>query len=310
MTGNRHTRTKTWIFGWLLLSLLIAFPLAAVAEKTILVIKSNDNNFFNTSIQTFIDQTDHPVKYNITTLEAIRKDKGLIKQASLIITLGYDAAKFTFDLVEEIPVIHTYLTEFQFNTHEKKSNHSSILLDQPLNRYLKFIKLLLGSSKVGVIKTDNDKIDLKRINNLQQDLQVEIIQKFFKPGDNPVNSVRNILQQSEVLLALPAPDVYNRQSLKGILLASYRMNKPVISYSPAHVKSGALAAIYTTPENIGMQLGEIVARMLQRESFKPRLFYFASDFNISINQQVAESLNLELADEQEILRQLRRSEAQ
>ena len=225
----------------------------------------------------------------------------------MIITLGYSAAKHSLNFPEDTPVIHSYLTEFQYHQHTHNKNHYVVLLEQPFSRYINFIKLLLPVEQVAIIKTDNNKINPKQIQQIEHSLKLKVNQHIFKTGDNPVNTVRNLLTDNDVLLTLPEPDVYNNRSLKGILLSSYRLNKPVISYSPAHVKSGALAAIYTSPVDIGRQLGRLVNQILKNKSLPTNKLIFASDFNIIVNQQVTQSLGLKLPDSKVILDKLRQN---
>lgn len=273
-------------------------------SESILIIKGNDNRFFNSTVEMLVHNTQPHVKFTITTVKSLQQNRDKINDPQIIITLGHGASKYIVGKAESIPVIHGYMTEFQYTNHEKRLNHYCVLLEQPLHRYLKFIQLLLTVNRVGIIKDQKNKIDVDTIRKIKQHSQIQIDQKIFNPGDNPVNTVRNLLKNNDVLLSLPEPNVYNKQSLKGILLASYRLGKPVISYSPAHVKSGALAAIYTSPENIGVQLAGILNKIIKDKNFKPEPFYYASNFDISINQRVAQSLNLQLPDREVLLKNL------
>lgn len=295
----------------LLLCVLVLLSPNAVADITsIVIIKSSDNCFFNTTIEQLIKHTRKPVKFTITTTEALQQNKKTLGQSRLIITLGYKAAEGFRQLNLDTPAIHSYMTEFQYRKHKPKQNHYTLLLDQPLERYLHFIESLLSVKKVGIIKMKQNLIEAEQISLLQEQLDIKINQHLFEPGDNPVNTVRNLLNKNTVLLSLPEPDVYNRQSLKGILLTSYRQHKPVISYSPAHVKSGALAALYSSPADIGNQIAQLLNQILEDEDFKPESYYYASDFNILINQQVAKSLGLDLPETEAILKALKQDPAQ
>jgi len=288
-------------------SCLVGLVPAHSDSRSILIIKSSDNPFFNSSIEQLSNHTQSQVKFNITTLESIRQKNTTDYQPDIIITLGIAAAKFSLNFSKGIPVVHSYITEFQYKNNTSCKGHYSLLLDQPLERYLQFIKLLLNVNTVGIIKSDKDKISADRLDKIKKSTTIDIKQSIFESGDNPVNSVRNLLQNADVLLSLPAPEVYYRQSLKGILLSSYRLNKPVISYSPSHVKSGALAAIYASPENIGTQLAEILNKMLESKTYQPESFYYAQNFNIVFNKRVSESLHIKLPDKQLVAEKLKQA---
>lgn len=309
MAGSRTIRDYAGALACLLLFLLITYPLSSFAENSILILKSNENNFFNTTIEGLIDKIGSDAKFNIRSLQEFKLNPSPELEDRLIITLGFEAASYINELDVAIPVIHSYLTEFQHLSQRPKIHHSSVLLEQTLDRYVHFIKLLLSIKSIGILKSDGDQINADKLQILQQKSGLKINQSIFAKGDNPVVAVRRLLKNNDVLLTLPAPDIYNRQSLKGILLASYRMNKPVISYSPAHVKAGALAAIYISPEKIGQQLAELVVQLLNNKGYTLQPVYYAADYSIAINKQVAESLNIELAEEQQILRQLHQAES-
>jgi ABC-type uncharacterized transport system substrate-binding protein len=278
--------------------------------QSVLIVKSSENPFFNTTTESLINQAHARLKFNISTQESLDENPQIASNADLIITLGLKAASHIEKLDVGIPVIHSYLTEFQYKNHKPKANHTTLLLDQPLHRYIRFIDLLLDVNTVGIIKSPNDRISPETISRIDKNLNITIHQTIFENDEQPINAVRSLLQHNDLLLILPAPNIYNRQSLKGILLASYRLNKPVISYSPSHVKSGALAAIYTSPEDIGKQMAKLLNLMVINKDFTPKTFYYAEDFHIVVNKRVKDSLNLQINDESEVLKALKKDIAQ
>jgi len=310
MIACGHSSGKPGLWACILLGLLILCPLSLFAANSVLIVKSSDNRFFNTTIEYLIDNTQGKVQFSILSLQALKERDSPLAEAQLIVTLGLEAARYVTETETDASVIHSYLTEFQHNSHNPKPNHHSILLEQPLERYVNFIQHLLSVDHIGIVKPIHDPVSKPKLDKIQKQLAVNINQTLFRNGDNAVNLVRKLLQNNDVLLTLPAPEVYNRQSIKGILLATYRLKKPVISYSPAHVKSGALAAIYSSPEHIGRQLAQLVKRILFAKDYKPQPFYYPSEYDISINDRVARSLNLDLPDKDQLIKQLQQGGAQ
>ena len=102
---------------------------------------------------------------------------------------------------------------------------------------------------------------------------------------------------------LPDQSIYNRDTLKGILLTTYRSRIPVISYSPGHVKSGALAAIYSSPGDIGRHLANLINQRHEGRLNTNNKMVYAEYYSIATNQRVARSLGLKLPSEEK-LRQL------
>jgi putative tryptophan/tyrosine transport system substrate-binding protein len=299
---NRYCTT---LLLWLCLAL--SFALQA-SDKSILIIKSHENQFFNHSIEKLINETEQKVKFNIVTVETYKNFRQQY-DPQIVITFGQRAAIQASQMEASIPIIHSYLTAFQLTGHGVHKKHYTVLLDQPLDRYIRFVKLLLPINNLGLIKTAAHQFDAKKLEAQEKASSIEINQYIFQPDDNPIISVRKVLRDNDALLSLPEPDVYNHQTLKGILLASYRLNKPVISYSPAHVKSGALAAIYTSPTQIGMQIADILNQLLSDQKNKVKPINYAKEFNISVNHQVAHSLDITLPTESEIKKKLLEAES-
>jgi ABC-type uncharacterized transport system substrate-binding protein len=112
------------------------------------------------------------------------------------------------------------------------------------------------------------------------------------------------LKNNNALLLLPDDNVYNNNTLKGILLTSYRSRKPVISYSPSHVRAGALASMFSSPSDIGLQLASVIRHLIvKRRQAKP-IIEFAQYFSVEVNSRVARALGINLPDEEKIIDRL------
>ena len=125
-------------------------------------------------------------------------------------------------------------------------------------------------------------------------LDFELNQHRIDTDNKLLPVLRRLLQQNDVLLMLPRQAIFNRDSLKGVLLTSYRNRRPAVSYSPAHVKSGALASIYSSPQDIGRHLALLVEQKIDDPAWQMPPFQFARYYSISTNQRVARALGLDL----------------
>ncbi len=265
-------------------------------EHKLLIVNSSDNPFFRRSIERIKKQL--PENTNIVTLLSKEVDqyRKQLENASLIITMGAQAMRAVRRINPSPPLLHAYLTRFQYLTDSPAKGSHSLLLDQPLERYLRFDRLLTGARHIGLLVESSTEFPPSRLESLTTNQGLQVQQKVLEPGHgNPVAAVRQLLQQNDNLLALPAPDIYNKRTLKGILLAAYRLRKPVISYSRAHVRAGALGALYATPEQIGDQIAELALDWIRGEP-PDRSYSLARHFAIEINHQVASALNIELPE--------------
>jgi ABC-type uncharacterized transport system substrate-binding protein len=104
---------------------------------------------------------------------------------------------------------------------------------------------------------------------------------------------------------LPDPLVFNKGTVQSLLLTTYRYQDPVIGFSQAYVKAGALAAVYSSPEQIGRQTGEALVRVLAGRALLLPLPEYPKYFSVSVNYQVARSLGLSVGDEALIYQKLK-----
>jgi signal transduction histidine kinase len=99
------------------------------------------------------------------------------------------------------------------------------------------------------------------------------------------------LAEPGILLAVPDSTVYNNRTISNILLTAYHQRSPVVGFSPAYVKAGALLALYSTPAQVGQQAGEAARLGLATGSLPPPAA--PRHFRISTNPYVARSLGIQ-----------------
>jgi ABC-type uncharacterized transport system substrate-binding protein len=114
------------------------------------------------------------------------------------------------------------------------------------------------------------------------------------------------LSESEVFLALPDPSVINASTAQNVLITAFRSQVPVVGYTASYVKAGALAAVYSTPQQIGQEAGQI-AKVYQRTSTLPAPKH-PRFFSVGVNATLMRSLGMPAADEQALEQRLLRGE--
>jgi putative tryptophan/tyrosine transport system substrate-binding protein len=104
------------------------------------------------------------------------------------------------------------------------------------------------------------------------------------------------------LLLLQAGPAITPNSAKALILATYQQRLPLIGYSQALVKAGALAAVHTELAPLARQAAAMIDVWPKSEINWP------DHFSLSINYQVARHLGLELPAISVIEQQLHKSE--
>jgi len=281
---------------------LSSSPVLADNGNSIVVVKSNNNKYFSKTIQALAKHTSGNASIEVIDIGSGNSKAELLEESGLVITLGSEANLYVSRQFPDKPIISAYLTLQQWQDFESPGKrHIAVLLDQPLERYLMFSHYLLQPRSIGIVNLSPQEINTRQSNILSEH-RLKLSQYQLNHVDKLLAKIRQLVQNDDVLLMLPNQNIYNRHTLKGILLTAYRKNTPVISYSPAHVKSGALASIYSSPEDIGKHLGDLLNRHMDdplKLSDSPQ---FAKYYSITTNSRVAHSFGIKLPDASEIRR--------
>lgn len=259
-------------------------------------------------------------KYDLLVITPDKFDKDQFSakrnaRPRLIVTVGTKAAKKVRDERVTVPVLNTLIPRSAFlslHKNNKKNGyrkHSAIFIDQPLIRQINLIHIALPQRKrVGIILGPSSKHILKEIDVTKGVSKVRLMITIINEGENLIKVLNRLLEYTDVLLAVPDRAVFNRGTVHHFLLTTYRQNVPVIGYSKAYVNAGALLAVYSTPENIGLQTGELIRQLLRKREYRLPAPQFPKYFSVSINYQVARSMGISLESEAVIERKIRENE--
>ncbi len=282
----------------------------AVAQNVAIIMSENTAPYFELAdaIKRKVNQ-QVATKLKLITMPAedlVSGENEIYKTAfySLVVTLGAHAAIVVAKIPVKPPILHTLIPRFLYEQLPLRTlgqQTSAIYLDQPVARQLELIRLVLPNKRrLGVVfgpKSTGARTDLERV---ALSKGYVIVAENLDPIGDFGSALARILKRADFLVALPDADVYNRTTIPKILLSSYHANRPVFSYSAAHVKAGALAAVFTPPESLAQQIADLIVK--QQASVRVVLPppQYPIYWSVSINRQVARSLRLNVTSDQEI----------
>ena len=134
-----------------------------------------------------------------------------------------------------------------------------------------------------------------------------IVNVEVKPESSIFLPLTWVLSKSDLLLAVPDPQVYNPNNIQNILLSTIRARKPMMGFSPAYVRAGAMIGLYVTPTQVGQQAASLVKNALNGTPF-PHHPIPSDDFEVEVNASVSRAFGLTLDPERlrEAVRRLER----
>jgi putative tryptophan/tyrosine transport system substrate-binding protein len=246
----------------------------------------------------------------ITSLELAKADA---LAPRLYLALGTEACAALARSTAKPAVLCTLLPRQSFERVLRESGRkasaqfTALYLNQPLTRQFDLVRLALPQSlRVGVLlSSDLQGHQEASLDELAEARGMKLVRVLVNPEQSVYSGLKRILDESDVLLALADPQIYNSSSIQNILLASFRAQVPMLAFSPAYVRAGALLAVYSSPAQIGQQAGLLARGALQGRALG--LPQYPQDFQVSVNEHVARSLGLSL-EPQALTERLRRLE--
>jgi len=295
--------------SWLVLSrllLLAAVNLLLCAPSWgagVLVLLSDKSPPYQEVADTFRAQLqrDRPAVDVVVEASLARAGKALSADTRLLLSVGMKATQTALALNTHLPILAVLVPKngFEALAHpvdEGDRPISAIYLDQPYSRQLALIRLAFPErERVGVLLRDEDQQKLDALLAAAKLQKVQVVSELVPNGGEIVPSLERLLAASDLLLVLPDALLYNKNDIQGVLLTTYRYRDPVLGYSQALVRAGAIMALYSKPGQIGHQAAEIAVHSIETGNLPAP--QYPKYFTVSVNRQVARSLNIPAPDE-------------
>ena len=182
---------------------------------------------------------------------------------------------------------------------------SALYLDQPLYRQLQLLELALPDLKnVGAPLGPVSRQLQDALQAIGRDNDTRIHTAIVEKNSDLYPALTGLAAESQAFLLLPDPLVAHRSSLQNFFLHTYRLKRPVLAYSAPLAKSGAIMALYTTPEQVGEEAAGWIRDSWSGNSVSLGGPRYPRRFTISINSTVARSLDMTLPSVDVLTRKL------
>lgn len=305
-----------------LLALCLTLPCRVTATDTgtVWILSDQDNTDHAQLVDAFTDRLadtgTQPLRVHRIGLDAtadqLPSDPNILGR-DVILAVGSAAAQHAKHIAQRTPILHVLiprlLYESEYADHPRTASHSALFIDQPLTRQLNLCRIVMPSARhIGVLYGPSSQQLEPLLRAAAAAQQLSLHAGRPAKGANPVSSMKAILDDSQLLLALPDPEVFNRYTVAGLLLTAYHRQVPIIGFSDAYVRAGALAAVFTTPEQIGQEAAEILRTAHTPRGWKLPAPAYPTYFSVAVNRQVARSLVLPVPDQGTLQSALQRME--
>jgi ABC-type uncharacterized transport system substrate-binding protein len=231
-----------------------------------------------------------------------------LPNSSLVIAVGMKAAlyatqsnaPFVLNVMISKSAYQRLMREFPGRVNTP--SFSTIYLDQPIERQLALIAAAFpGRENVGLLFNSPVPAEVSELRQKASEYGLSLYEEEIQDG-SMFEPLQKVLKHSDVLLALPDPAVYNSATLRNILVSTYQAHIPLVGFSSAYVKAGAICAVFSSPAQFASQAGMVVLKFIETGALPPA--QYPKFFEIAVNDRVAQSLAINIKSPNELARSM------
>ncbi len=284
----------------------------SAAKHHVFAIYSPDNKLHSNIIQKLSDNLilKNP-DITISKVTPEEKIKKINNNTDIIISIGAEgmqSANKNYPTTKKL-FISTDPETLSLDSDANK-NDAILYMTPSYCRQMQFIKLIKDDWKVvSLLSSEKKPANPGKIEQCANKYGLEIYTVNTTAKENMTENIKNALNHSDALLALPDKSIYNSNTVKNILLTSYRHRKPVIAFSHNFVSAGALASIHSNIEQVAQSASSLVQQYFKTGQQFIKTVNYPQTFDISINRQVFRALNLTSPDIDKLRQMLEHTEA-
>jgi ABC-type uncharacterized transport system substrate-binding protein len=223
-----------------------------------------------------------------------------------VVTIGSEALSQVRQESRHVPVISLLARPALLDSwaSRQETNVTGIYRGAPLLYQALAGKIILPhSTRVAMMATQDSAVIYEDLIDRLPDFGMEGRLFIVSDSNDLIRTLNRALRYGDFLLAAPDSDIYNPRTIKHILLTAYRRNRIVIGPDQAYVSAGSLAAVYA-PLDAMISKAAGYIQMLGQDQTLPAADY-ADRFAVRVNRQVAQSLNIVVPDDKQIIEDLR-----
>jgi len=230
-------------------------------HQNILIIASDDSTIQTALANIISSKLLHKYKnIRINTKSPEKSPSTYSLTPNIIIAIGLSAIQNSQKHYSSVNQLLIATDPSQYSNKPDTKKHTAVLyMTQSYCKQLEFIKQLNPNwHAISYLHDDSKNINRKNLETCAHKLKLGIYKSSVSNIKYLSESIKDALNHSDLLLALPDKKIYNSETVKNILLTCYRYRKPVIAFSRNFVRAGALAAIYSNINQIADSAVKII----------------------------------------------------
>lgn len=272
---------------------------------------SQQGSLQKTFLDTFRDELAKSDGQRIQTVVDLSRTAQPEATGRIVLAVGIDASRAAVAAGAEavLSVLVSQRDARVLVAGSQRTPVTAIVLDQPDSRRLALLRALLPEVRSVAVLLGTEST------SLHSELSAAIRASGLTPRiaeisamDEIVPALDRLLVEGSALLTVPDPQIYNRDTVMSIFLTSYRHRRPVIGFTAAYVRAGAVAAVFSSPEDIARQAAALLAKVRDPRQMASAILP-PTRYQVAINDRVLRALGLAPLTEAELAERVRAGES-
>lgn len=177
----------------------------------------------------------------------------------------------------------------------------AFFIDQEIHKHVGFLKTISKYMdeplRAGVLLGNNTKYSKEELMESAHSLDVNLDVYELKDDEEPANALKAILENHNLILALPDYGVFDKHNARGMLMLAFANRVPVVGYTRATTEGGGLTSLYSPKYKQIKEAAIIISDMLDKDMITlPENNKHPSDFSVAVNATVKSRLMPNLAN--------------
>lgn len=294
-------RSAGYFFRSIAFCITLLCPLVSWASKVGFVVDSASEQITAFSNQLNIQLPDHTIEL-ITTSDLDTFDTTTIDRW---LTLGPAPLNTLMSKLggRKVPVLGLFLSnDARSQMNAQYPNRFTALDNTPdMVKQLALIRTLVPQARqVGIFYSSQFKGNQDKLSELAKTYGLNLHWSELKDPLDWDRRALKVLADVDLVLGVDDDALYNTTTIRSILMRLYRSGKALIGPDKGYVRAGAVASTYSGIEEtllatIGWVRGDLPSNHILKNPY----------FNISVNAQVARSLNIVVEDAASLVKQVK-----
>lgn len=285
----------------LLLLILFCVPRLSLAQGQVHLILSSQNGIFSTvheKISQRVAQLNAQLHIGAHLLDQPWQQG--IAPSDLLVAVGAKAAKALIHQKLPNPILFVFVESpllADILPHENAPSWAAVVVDQPLERLVSVAQLLRESEsyrkKMLLVVSDDNDVMLEQVERLTQSQRQNLEVILIEAGEVAAKVIEPALFNAAAVIAVKDKQVWSGNNARWMLRQAYAFQVPVIGYSKAFLKAGALISAYSTLDQLVDRSAKMITQWESAGGFTDPGIHYA-DYQVEVNKSIARALRVDV----------------